>query len=350
MVIFAAMFDFFIIGAGLAGSTLAYRMFNEGYKIKVFDNPESNVASSIAGGIINPLTGKRTALTWKAHEIFEELHKFYPETEQKTGESFFKLMPTYKLFESLFEQNEWLNKSAEKDYSRFFENKPATLDEAIIYNPFGALLIKETAKLDVRKYLSTIHIFLQKQNAIEYCQVEKTEIKSDKVLINGEDAKAVIYCDGTFAPQNLYFSYLPHKPVHGEVLEVEIENFYNDRMINKGIFIIPIEDNRYVVGSTYNWNLKDAITTEKGKQELEKKLSNLIKVPFKIVKHYAGIRPSTNDRRPFLGKHPEFENVYIFGGMGSKGVSLVPYLSNVFVNYISGKEKIPRECDICRIK
>ncbi|NUM30957.1 MAG: FAD-binding oxidoreductase [Bacteroidetes bacterium] len=344
------MFDFFVIGAGLSGSTLAWRLINGGYKIKVFDKPKLNISSNIAGGIINPLTGKRTALTWKAHDIFDELHKFYPETENKTGISFFKLMPTYKLFESRFEQNEWLNKSAEKNYNCFFENIPEYLDQSKINNPFGSLLIKETAKLDVKKYLNTLHNFLLNQNSIEFCMVENLKIGNNSVTFNGEKAKAVIYCDGTFATQNHYFSYLPHKPVHGEVLEVEIENFYNDRMINKGIFIIPQYKNKYIVGSTYNWNIKETVTTQNGRDELEKKLFNLIKLPFKIVNHFAGIRPSTNDRRPFLGKHPGYENVFIFGGMGSKGVSLVPYLSKVFINYISGKGKIPSECDISRIK
>lgn len=344
------MFDFFIIGGGLAGCTLAYRLQNYGYKIKVFDDKNSNISSSVAGGIINPLTGKRTALTWKAHEIFDELHHFYPEIENETGESFFKLMPTYKLFESNFEQNEWLTKSTERDYGRFFENSPIMLNNNVINNPFGALLIKETAKLDVAKYIDTIHKFLIRNDALEYCKIDNIKILNEKILINENQAKAIIYCDGTFAPQNFYFSYLSHKPVHGEVLKVEINDFYNDRMINKGIFIIPKQDNIYVVGSTYNWNLREAIITQKGLNELEQKLSNLIKVPFKTLEHYAGIRPSTNDRRPFLGKHPQFNNVYIFGGLGSKGVSLAPYLSNIFLNFVAYNGKLPAESNISRVK
>ncbi|MCC6722498.1 MAG: FAD-dependent oxidoreductase [Bacteroidia bacterium] len=344
------MYDYFIIGGGIAGSTLAYKMYCKGFKVKVFDDKNSNISSRIAGGIVNPLTGKRTALTWKANEIFDALHYYYPYVENKLNESFFKLMPTYKLFESAFEQNEWLNKSAEREYNRFFDNKPVKLDEKKIENPYGALLIKETAKLDVLKYLDSIHKFFIERNVLEYCKIEEIYQTETVIKIKENEAKAIIYCDGTFVAENYYFKNLPHKPVHGEVLEVEIDNFYDDRMINKGIFIIPKSDNKYIVGSTYNWSIKEAIITEKGRSELEKKLNNLLKLPYKTISHYAGIRPSTNDRRPYLGKHPDYANVYIFGGMGSKGVSLVPYLSDIFILYISENVKIPTECDIKRVK
>ena len=56
-----------------------------------------------------------------------------------------------------------------------------------------------------------------------------------------------------------------------------------------------------------------------GKKILENKLNAILDVNFITIDHFAGIRPATKDRRPFIGTHPEFKNIGIFNGLGSKG-------------------------------
>ena len=49
---------------------------------------------------------------------------------------------------------------------------------------------------------------------------------------------------------------------------------------------------------------------------LENKLKAILDVNFKTIDHFAGIRPATKDRRPFIGTHPEFENIgYLMAGV-----------------------------------
>lgn len=346
------MYDFLIIGGGLAGSTLAYRLINSGAKVMVMDQPQHNISSLIAAGIVNPLTGKRTALTWNAHSIFEELHQYYPMLEKEFGDSFFYPMHTYKLFDSVFEQNEWLNKKKSTGFEDFMEADICFLDHTKVNNSYGALHILQTGRLNIPMYLQTLHRYLIKKLSIKFELFNQQELSIGNSCFSYEKEKyhKVIFADGTFTYNSEQFGYLPFKNVHGEILEVEISDFYEDRIINKGIFILPQGQNKFLVGATYNWDLTKPVTTLKGKEELESKLANLIQLPYKIHKHRAGIRPSTNDRRPFLGEHPTFKHQYIFGGFGSKGVSLIPYLSKVFVEYLLNDGELPLETDICRIR
>ena len=49
-----------------------------------------------------------------------------------------------------------------------------------------------------------------------------------------------------------------------------------------------------------------------------------------------------------LGTHPEHKNVHIFNGLGTKGVTLGPYFSEKFMDYLFQGEKLPKEVNIER--
>ena len=71
-------------------------------------------------------------------------------------------------------------------------------------------------------------------------------------------------------------------------------------------------------------------------------------VAAKVVAQQAGIRPSTKDRRPFIGIHPTQPAIGIFGGMGTKGVSLAPYLAEQFARHLLDGEDLEPEANISR--
>jgi len=346
------MFDYVIIGGGIAGSTLAYRLLKQGAKVLVIDEADKNISSVIAAGIVNPITGKRTALTWKAVELFNELHKFYPTLEKELACPFFSTQSIFKIFDSIYEQNEWLNKQSESGYNQFIGKEVRFLNTEMISNPYGAMQIIGSGRLDIKLYLTVLHQWLKSQNLIltQHFDATKLEVKPDIIKYEKIITRELIFCEGPFLERNPFFNFLPHKSVHGEILEVEIENFYTDRIINKGIYILPLINNKFLVGATYNWDLKEAVTTSKGLEFLINKLKETIQSDFKVTAHYSGIRPSSNDRRPFLGRHPKYHNLSIFGGFGSKGVSLIPHLSKVFLNFLLHEVPLPRETDIFRVK
>ncbi|MFB0907812.1 MAG: FAD-dependent oxidoreductase, partial [Spirosomataceae bacterium] len=57
---------------------------------------------------------------------------------------------------------------------------------------------------------------------------------------------------------------------------------------------------------------------------------------------------STTDRRPFLGKHPEFNNMFIFNGLGTKGVSIAPFFARQFRDFLLNGKEINSETTIER--
>jgi glycine/D-amino acid oxidase-like deaminating enzyme len=61
------------------------------------------------------------------------------------------------------------------------------------------------------------------------------------------------------------------------------------------------------------------------------------------------MRPTTFDRRPFMGKHPEFDKLFVFNGLGTKGYMLAPLLSAELCNWIEGKSELHPEVTLDRL-
>jgi 2-polyprenyl-6-methoxyphenol hydroxylase-like FAD-dependent oxidoreductase len=77
-----------IVGHGLAGTILAHHLHQENREFQIWDSSSTHFTSSnAAGGIFNPVTGRKLEPTWLANEIFTYLFPFYQAMEKKTKRS-----------------------------------------------------------------------------------------------------------------------------------------------------------------------------------------------------------------------------------------------------------------------
>ncbi|MBP6403894.1 MAG: FAD-binding oxidoreductase, partial [Bacteroidia bacterium] len=83
-------------------------------------------------------------------------------------------------------------------------------------------------------------------------------------------------------------------------------------------------------------------------QKLTEQLDEILKVPYRVISQKAGVRPTVKDRRPLLGLHPQHPGVYVFNGLGTKGVSLGPFFASHFVNYLEDETDLSEEVNVQR--
>lgn len=343
--------DFLIVGQGIAGSLLAWTLDQRGCKVIIADAPQLPSATNVAAGIVNPLTGRKLVRTWRADELFPFLHHFYTGIEKKLGVQFFHPRSIYRPFRSIEEQNTYLDLANDPSISKYV-NKVADNEQytQFINNPYGGLEVTQAGWVDLPELLKIIKGYFLKKNQYAEYQVEANTliISSDSVTIDDLSVSKVIFCDGTQSRENPLFSWLPHNPVKGQVLTALVEHYPIKNIVNQGVFILPVRDGLIKIGATYSWHDLDWQTTEDGREFLEKKVRDLLKVPYQIVEQRAGIRPSTKDRRPFLGLHPEYPAIGIFSGLGTKGVSLAPYLADEYARFLLNNEELDPEANINR--
>ncbi|WP_460504247.1 FAD-dependent oxidoreductase, partial [Hymenobacter agri] len=111
--------DFLLVGHGLAGAILADVLRARGHRVLVFDPGKANSASNVAAGLMNPVAGKRFALSWRAAELLPAAIAYYRALEQRFGQPFFTEAPIFKLFGSLEEQNAVLARSTDRPWGDF---------------------------------------------------------------------------------------------------------------------------------------------------------------------------------------------------------------------------------------
>jgi glycine/D-amino acid oxidase-like deaminating enzyme len=157
-----------------------------------------------------------------------------------------------------------------------------------------------------------------------------------------------VFSEGFGVKQNPYFKDIPLNGTKGEVLTIKAPNLKIDYAIKSSVFIIPIGNDLYTVGSTYKWDDKTNTPTDRAREELLSKLKTFITCDFEIVEHVAGIRPTVNDRRPLLGRNSNHQNLYVLNGLGTRGVMIAPYVAKALFNFIEKGEELDKEIDINR--
>src|SRR5699024_8464651 len=108
---------------------------------------------------------------------------------------------------------------------------------------------------------------------------------------------------------------------------------------------------KFVQGSTYEHGFDNLQTDENGEKYLrsrtEKVLPDLAKNA-KLIKQWAGARINTPDRKPVLGKHPEIEGLYVFTGLGSKGLMYGKFLAEHYADHLKNGSPLFPEVSIKR--
>ena len=340
--------EYLIIGQGIAGTSLAEAFVNSEVDFFVLDIFKERTSSLIAAGIMNPITGKRMLKTWLADDLFPFAQKYYTALEKKLGEKFYFPRNVIRAFSSAHQANEWDVQQADPDFKDYIINDYKFEQISKFNFHHGYTIITKAANVNTIKYLKAYRNWLLSEKCIRKTefQFEKLVIKKQKVIYEDIEANNIIFCEGWTGFRNPYFSKLQFLPSKGELLTIHCPDLAIDEIINSGIFMLPVGGNLYVVGSTYTWNDFTEKPTQNRKMELSKKLNKILKSDYKIVDHQAGIRPSVQSRRPFIGRHPKFPNILIFNGMGTKGLSLAPYFAEHFVKHLLHKEALNNEVNI----
>ena len=343
------MKDYIIVGSGLAGIAFAETLLKHNKSFVVFENQSQN-SSSIAGGLYNPVILKRFSQVWNANQQLELANSFYAAIEKKLEFQFDFKIPIYRKFFSIEEQNNWFAASDNPNLSAFLSTTIVHKNYNGIDAPFGYGQVMQTGYVDTIALLTHYHNYLKGLNLFASDTFDYTEVKAidDHIEYKNIKSKHIVFAEGFGMHSNPFFNYLPLDGTKGELFIIRAADLDLDVIINTSVFILPLGDNLYKVGATYNWKDKTNTPTQEGKQELIDRINEILNCNFEIVEHFAGVRPTVKDRRPLLGTHPKHKNYHILNGLGTRGVMLAPALANDLFDFIENGKPLDQTIDIKR--
>lgn len=341
--------DYIVVGIGLAGISFCEQLRANNKNFVVFDNA-SQQSSTVAGGLYNPVVLKRFTPVWKCKEQLDIALAMYANLEGLLRVKIDYKIPVYRKFASLEEQNDWFTASDKPILSNYLSTKIIKNENQFIDASFGYGEVLETGRVDVKTVMEAYKDYLLKDNLFMESTFNYSDLvqHTNGITYKNIEAKHIVFAEGFGVKQNPYFKYLPLAPAKGELITIHAPNLKIDCVIKAGVFIIPQGNDLYSVGSTYEWDDLSASVTERAKKELETKLIKIINCEFEVVNQVAGIRPTVDDRRPLVGKHAKYNNMYVLNGLGTRGVLVGPYVAQQLYNFIEHGIAMEQEIDINR--
>ncbi|WP_300024742.1 FAD-binding oxidoreductase [uncultured Maribacter sp.] len=343
------MVDYIVVGLGLAGTAFCETLRKNDKTFVVF-NDRSQTSSRVAGGLYNPVILKRFTLSWRADEQLPVATEFYTQLEQFLNVKFDKKLNVLRKFASIEEQNLWFEAADKNKLKPYLATKLVNNENAGLNIPFQLGKVLETGRLETLTLFNNYENWLKEESKL-YTQTftyNDLQIKQDYVIYKDIKAKNVVFAEGYGMMQNPFFNYLPMQGSKGEYIVIESKGLNELNVIKSSIFLIPLGNDLYKVGATYHRNDKNNITTEEAKSELLNKLDTLLNHPYKVVDHVAGMRPTVKDRRPLVGQHPKYINLWLLNGFGSHGITIAPWAAKALYDRVEKEMPLLEEMDIAR--
>ena len=343
--------DYIVVGIGLAGISFCERLRANNKSFVVFDN-NSQQSSVVAGGLYNPVVLKRFTAVWKSKEQLDIALPMYASLEQFLNVKLDYKLPVYRKFASTEEQNNWFAASDNPQLSEWLSDKIIKNENNNIEAPFGFGEVLETGRIDVKTLINAYKKYLQEHNRIfdEDFNYDELLDNSGGVIYKDIKAKHIVFCEGFGIRKNPFFKDLPLVPAKGELLIIHAPELNIDFVLKSAAFLIPLGNDLYIVGATYEWKDLTNNTSIAAKEELLEKLKRLITCPFTVVDQVAGVRPTVKDRRPLVGKYSTNENIYVLNGLGTRGVMIGPYVAQQLYSFIEHGTSLNKEIAISRFE
>ena len=343
------MLDYLIVGSGLAGISFAEIALKNNKSILVLDN-KSQVSSRVAGGLYNPVILKRFSEVWNAQEQLVLMEVFYNDIETKLKTKFNFKLPILRKFFSIEEQNNWFAASDKRNLAPFLSTNIISKKYKSIDSPYDYGEVLHTGYVDTALLLDKYKEYLQENNLLleEFFDSIYIEFFDYGIQYKNIQARHIIFAEGFGLHKNPFFNYLPLDGTKGELFIIKAPDLNLDVIVNTSVFILPLGNNLFKVGATYNWQDKTDSPTEEGKQELLERIREIITCDFEIVEHFGGVRPTVKDRRPLIGTHHECKSLHILNGLGTRGVMLGPAMAKALFDSIENEIPLSPEIDIKR--
>ena len=343
--------DYIIVGLGLAGIAFAEELKRQGKTFVVYED-SSQTSSLVAGGMYNPVILKRFTPVWNAKEQLDTAIPFYLSLEKKLKAPFDQPLDIYRTFKSIEEQNNWFIASDKPALQEYMHPELAKLEAKHVVAPYHAGRVTHTGRVRVRELVSAYRRYLKNEGQL----VEET-FRHDRVITwdthieyKNRRAGRIVFCEGNGLKANPFFNKLPLNGTKGELLTIHAPDLKLDVVVKSAVFVLPLGDDLYKVGATFNWSDKTNIPTSEGRRELEDKLKKVISCDYDIVAHEAGVRPTTGDRRPLLGVHKDNHRLALLNGLGTRGVMIAPLMAKKLYQYLENNQDLDKEIDIKRFK
>lgn len=203
--------DFLIIGQGISGSVLAFKLKSAGFHVKVIDKVYANSSSRVAAGIWHPMVFKRLSQTWLAHEFIPVAEDIYAQMQFELNSEFFYKSKYARLLSTVSESNDWETRSVDRGLAAWM-GEVQSVDTSVLKEFEGKAAVNHAGYLDTGVFLESTRSWLKNDLLDEEFKDEYVELTDSGVIYSSPSqeiikAQKVIFANGVRAQESSWFSW-----------------------------------------------------------------------------------------------------------------------------------------------
>ena len=342
--------DITIIGGGVMGLMTAREFLNAGASVTILEkNLCGQEASWAGGGILSPL------YPWRQAQSITDLVlpslKRYPEIaadlHEKTG-----IDPEWTQSGLLITQNpddalarEWCERSQIK-----IETPDAALFQNLNAEAEQPIFLPEIAQIRNPRFLQALKqdVLNKGVQLIENCEITSFTLEHNRLHdVHSNHGRftvnEIVLTTGAWTriifPQVLLgLLDVPEiYPAKGQMLLFDAPLGTLQHIVLDGDrYLIPRRDGKIIVGSTVEYDIFHKEITVEAHEQLSKFATTLLPAlkNAPMIKHWAGLRPATEDGVPYIGRHPEIHNLSLNAGHFRNGLTMAPTSAQLLVDLV----------------
>lgn len=341
--------DYLIVGQGIAGSSLAYCLMQQGKSVVVMDNPRQLSASAVAAGLMQGVSGKfltRNEFLMKCYDITLPLFK---NMESVFETSLLTEMDTYRFAEEI-QLKKFEKKRRNPDYEGCFhpELVDCTLPNITIPN---CIKVLKSHVVQTSRFLDLFRNYFKDHNALveTYVSPRALTLQPDSVTYDDIHAKKIIFCTGGLATKLPFFKHLPLRTIKGETILFSTPDLPQDRILQRRLWVVPYGNQVFKMGGNYD-PTQACLPTQKTLDIFTAFMAECGVSQYEVIHQMSGFRCFLEDQFPICGFLPEQPQIGLFCGFGSKGFITAPAMAALWAEDIEHGSKLPSDVLMSRIK
>lgn len=349
-------YDAIIVGGGLAGACAALHLSRTRSVLLLERDVPASGASGVAAGLVNPIMSQRAKPVWRMHEALDALQ----ESLDLAGAT------------SLFRKTGVIRPAADEEQAEIFRQAAKRMpDEADwlphtyladtfpdVRAPFGALRVRNAGTVPVPELVRAL-LDAAVRNGAEvalHADVrawnENGQAASVDVVRTGKTerfhARHVILALGDAWSRYPDLAGLRLHRVKGQSVSVAPPTGLDPARVPilAGMGYVVPEADSFIVGSSYEHVFTSLEPDpDQTRRILDKAAAMLPRLSeATVIEETAGVRVNVpGTRLPMLGPLPGHARVWIFTGLGSKGLLMAPLLGRELPSFLGATEQIPSE-------
>jgi glycine oxidase len=330
--------DILIIGGGVIGLTTAYFLARDGARVTIVDKGDMGQEASWAGaGILTPAEVDRARapeeqFLARSIGLFPQLSA---ELRERTGidNGYLQCGGIELVEDDSHVTDEW--RSSGTEYRELDGRALKSLEPALGLCERTYFLPK-MAQVRNPRHLQALHAACQDLGVVlkPNCTVQGFERKQQRIVAALSDAGPLVaerflistgaWTDGLV--ETIGWNPEIH-PIRGQIALLNTSNQLLKRIILQGSrYIVPRADGRVLVGSTEEDVGFDKRTTAASIADLLAFACKLVPAlgQAQVERCWAGLRPGPPDGKPYLGRVPGWDNLFVAAGHYRSGIQLSP--------------------------